>query len=115
MHCGAHLPPCSQSVGRNNICFDTFLTSSRFSDAVFMGAPGDDRFVLENVDGFAWQLRLRSRVRWQGSRGGGLLAGGRVHLLLLLLQWSAVKWGKESSSHAFRPFRRCMRTLPIDP
>lgn len=71
MHCGAHLPPCSQSVGRNNICFDTFLTSSRFSDAVFMGAPGDDRFVLENVDGFAWQLRLRSRVRWQGSRGGG--------------------------------------------
>ncbi len=57
------LSACPQSVGRTNICFDEFLTSAKFSDAAFMGAAGADRFVLENVDGFAWQLRLRSRVR----------------------------------------------------
>ena len=50
-------------MGRTNVCFDEFLTSAKFSDAAFMGAAGADRFVLENVDGFAWQLRLRSRVR----------------------------------------------------
>ncbi|PRW56692.1 LIM domain and RING finger isoform A [Chlorella sorokiniana] len=57
------IPLDVQSVGRTNVCYDEFLSSARFSDAAFMGPAGDDRFVLENVDGFGWQLRLRSRKR----------------------------------------------------
>lgn len=55
--------PAPQSVGRWNVCNDNFLTASRYSDSVYMGPAGSDRFVLEPVDGFAWQVRLRSRVR----------------------------------------------------
>lgn len=50
-------------MGRRDVCRDNFLTSSRFSDGVYTGPAGSDRFVLEPVDGYAWQLRIRSRVR----------------------------------------------------
>lgn len=82
------IPPRPQSVGRKNVCYDNFLSAATFSDAVFLAPPGSDRFVLENVDGFAWQMRLKSMVGGTAVRAAGAPAWAAMRMA----GWSAQLW-----------------------
>lgn len=78
-------PSCPlQNVGRRGVCFDNFMSAATFSDGVFMAPAGSDRFELEPVDGYGWQLRIKSRV------------GARVHWPRQLLAWGGHGLGQHA-------------------
>lgn len=57
-------PSCTlQSVGRQPVCYAAYLTASTKNTNIYLAPAGGDRFMIEPVDGFAWQMRLKSVVR----------------------------------------------------
>lgn len=54
--------PALQNVGRQDTCLYQFLAGKSRQTGVFLDTAGQDRFVLEPVDGYPYQLRIRSRV-----------------------------------------------------
>jgi len=45
------------------VCYAAYLSASTQNTNVYLSPASGDRFMLEPVDGFAWQMRLKSLVR----------------------------------------------------
>ena len=73
-------PSHAQSVGRQPVCYAAFLSASTHNTNIYLAPAGGDRFVLEPVDGFAWQMRLKSVVRT------GFTQSGTRGILVFVLQ-----------------------------
>ena len=76
-------------MGRQPVCYAAFLAASTHNTNIYLSPAGGDRFVLEPVDGFAWQMRLKSVVR-----GGTGHVGD--HWVATALMWVGLQmclWG----------------------
>ena len=56
-----------QNVGRQGVCYYQYLTAKRAQTGVFLDVALNDYFVIEPVDGYPYQMRIRSMVRGRPS------------------------------------------------